>query len=420
MPSFPDPAPGSSRRWAIFIAGSLNFIVSMFYRVSVAVIAPSLIQDLNLDASQLGDLSAAFFYGFAVCQLPLGLAIDRVGPRITTIFLGLSAVIGGAVFALGSTYNHLLLGRFLLGIGMGGNLMVVLALLSVWFPPDRFASLGSSVVAIGVTGNLFAATPLVLLSSLLGWRTCFLIFVLLDALIITSFVLVIRNHPPGHVRVASKRPNMLEGIAKLVRMYSYWAISMGNFVRYGYFVAIQGLWATPFLIYGLGLSEIDAADVLLFLGFGYMIGLPIFGFISDKILKSRKKVLLFSMTGSIVLTSSICFWPDKVDSWLIYSTFFAMGMLAAPGQISYAHMKELVPSSISAQAMTAVNLFTILGAALITQILGMFPGGDITELSGVKDFRFIWFLGASLLTIISILYWFVPESPVFRKSSKTN
>lgn len=213
---------------------------------------------------------------------------------------------------------------------------------------------------------------------------------------------------------------MLEGIEKLVRMYSYWAISMGNFVRYGYFVAIQGLWATPFLIYGLGLSEIDAADVLLFLGFGYMIGLPLFGFISDKILKSRKKVLLFSMTGSIVLTSSICFWPDKVDSWLIYSTFFAMGMLAAPGQISYAHMKELVPSSISAQAMTAVNLFTILGAALITQILGMFPGGDITELSGVKDFRFIWFLGASLLTIISILYWFVPESPVFRKSSKTN
>ena len=417
MTHFPDPAPGSHRRWAIFVVGAINFIMSMFYRVSLAVISPSLISDLRFDASQLSDLSAAFFYGFALCQLPLGLAIDRIGARKGLILLGAPAIAGGFVFALGQSYEHLLLGRFLLGIGMGGNLMLVLALLAVWFPLDRFASLGSSLVAIGVVGNLFAATPLALMNGWLGWRSCFIIFTIVNALIIISFILIIRNYPPGYVKRAVKNRNLLQGFKTIARMYGYWAISLGNFVRYGYFVAIQGLWATPFLIYGVGMSQIAAADTLLFLGFGYMIGLPLFGFLSDRIFRSRKKVVVTTFSLSVALTLSIFFWSDHVDSLIIKATFFAMGLLAAPGQISYAHIKELVPSSITAQAMTAVNLFTILGAALMTQVLGLFVQGDMNQLSGVKDFRFIWFAGAALLAIVTVMYSFVPESPVFGRSA---
>ncbi len=224
MTHFPDPAPGSHRRWAIFVVGAINFIMSMFYRVSLAVISPSLISDLRFDASQLSDLSAAFFYGFALCQLPLGLAIDRIGARKGLILLGAPAIAGGFVFAFGQSYEHLLLGRFLLGIGMGGNLMLVLALLAVWFPLDRFASLGSSLVAIGVVGNLFAATPLALMNGWLGWRSCFIIFTIVNALIIISFILIIRNYPPGYVKRAVKNRNLLQGfktIARIVRILGY-------------------------------------------------------------------------------------------------------------------------------------------------------------------------------------------------------
>ncbi len=412
-----DPAVGSLRRWAIFVVGSMNFIISMFYRVSVAVLAPSLINELKLDTSQLGDLSAAFFYGFALCQLPLGLAIDRLGPRIVTIFLGFAALAGAIVFATGSSYEQLVLGRLLLGIGMGGNLMVVLALLAVWFPPDRFASLSSTVVAIGVVGNLFAATPLAWMSEAVGWRACFMIFAVVDSIIITLFVLVMRDYPPGHSRKTSKRPKLMDGFKKLVRMYPYWVISFANFVRYGYFVAVQGLWATPFLVYGLGFTDMAAANALLFLGLGYMVGLPFFGYLSDKVVRSRKKVILLTMTGSAILAGSVCFWPENPNSSIIFLTFFGLGMLTAPGQISYAHIKELVPTSISAQAMTAVNLFTILGAALITQFLGIIAGGEVSQFTGSADFRFIWIVGCILLTIASILYCFVPDSPVFQRLS---
>ena len=418
MPPFHDPAPLSRRRWAIFIFGTLNFIVSMFYRVSVAVISPALIRDFNLDSSHLGNLSASFFYGFAICQLPLGLALDRVGARVSMFFLGCVAATGGIIFALGPSYGYLLLGRFLLGVGLGGNLMIILVLLAVWFPLDRFASLGASVVAIGVLGNLIAATPLALMSELVGWRACFLVFTLFGSLVVISFITVIRDFPPNSIRPAVQGKNLLGGLWKLFRMYGYWAISFGNFVRYGYFVALQGLWATPFLVYGLRLNERAAADALLFLGFGYMLGLPFFGYLSDKVLKSRRGVVVATFLLSAMLTFSVCFWSQRVESWVIFSTFFGMGMLAAPGQISYAHIKELVPPDISAQAMTAMNLFNILGAGLITQILGMFAGGKMTELQNVQDFGFIWVIGAFLLTVAATLYCFVPESPIFGRQRK--
>ena len=418
MGPFHDPAPHNIRRWVIFCIGTLNFIMSMFCRVSVAVIAPSLTKDLNLDPTQLGDLSASFFYGFALCQLPLGLAIDRVGTRISSVFLGCATLTGGIIFALGSSYEHLLLGRFLLGLGLGGNLMIILVLLSVWFPVDRFASLGATVVAIGVIGNLFAATPLAIMSELVGWRSSFLVFSLVDAIIICSFVLVMRDHPPGHTAIVGSKKGLLDGFKRLFSMYAYWAISFGNFVRYGYFVALQGLWATQFLIYGLRLPQRAAADALLFLGVGYMFGLPFFGYLSDKVLKSRKKVVISTFFFSVILTFSVCFWHQQVRTWVILSTFFGMGMLAAPGQISYAHIKELVPINISAQAMTAMNLFNILGAALITQILGILAGGKITEFRNVSDFNFIWLVGGLLLAIAMTLYCFVPESPIFGSKSK--
>ena len=148
----------------------------MFYRVSTAVISPALVNDLGLSSGQLSDLSAVFFYAFAVSQIPIGVALDRVGSRITMAFLACAAVSGTLIFAMGQTFAHLLIGRILLGIGMSGNLMVLLALLAAWFPVNRFAFLSGVAVSIGAMGNLLAATPLALLSLWIGWRGSFLAF----------------------------------------------------------------------------------------------------------------------------------------------------------------------------------------------------------------------------------------------------
>ena len=395
---------------------SLNFMISMFYRVSTAVISPMLVSDLGLSSGQLSDLSAMFFYGFALSQIPIGVALDRVGSRITMALLACSAVSGTIIFATGQTFLHLLLGRILMGIGMGGNLMVAFALLAAWFPVNRFGFLSGAVVAIGALGNLLAATPLALLSLWIGWRGGFLVFAVINTVIVSAFVVVIRNYPSGSTMVSWKPPSLASGLAHLLKSYSYWAISFSSFVRYGYLAALQGLWAAPFLVYGLGLGEIDAGNVLLCTGFGYMLGLPLSGSISDSVLRSRKQVILGSLVAYFMFTISVL-WLTRSSSLItIMFLFFWLGFVAAPGQIMYAHIKELLPPTMIAQAITAVNLFTVLGAGIITHLLGLWIGDNPGALTGPAGFRPLWYLGAILLSIVCVLYSLVPDSKIRGKS----
>jgi len=392
--------------------GSLNFIISMFYRVSTAVISPALVRDLGLTGPQLSDLSAAFFYAFALSQIPIGMALDRLGPRITTAVLAVAAVGGAVVFAMGDTTGHLILGRVLLGIGMSGNLMVVLALLAEWFPVDRFAFLGGVVVSVGALGNLLASTPLALLVLSIGWRESFFVFAVVNAAVVTGFVLVTRDHPPGHSSPVLNPSSLAGGLRQLFRMYSYWAISLTSFVRYGYFAALQSLWVGPFLMSGLGLGEITASYAIFAMGLGYMVGLPLSGSISDKTLRSRKKVALPTMMAFCALTLSVVLWTASVPLWLVLATFFGLGVTAAPGQILYAHIKELLPPSMIARALTAVNLFTVLGAGIMTHVLGIAMGGEPASLSGPADFEALWYVGGAALAVVCVLYSRVPDTRV--------
>jgi MFS family permease len=398
----------------MLVVGTLNFVLSMFFRVSTAVVSPALVNDLGFTSAQLSDLSASLFYAFALSQIPVGVALDRVGPRVTLGILAVFAVGGAVLFAVGRTPAELIAARVLLGIGIAGNLMVVLALLAVWFPVDRFAFLSGLVVSVGTLGNLLAATPLTLLILRIGWRESFVLFAAIDALIVGAFLIVMRDRPPGYEASVRKSQPLTAHLRELLRMYAYWAISATNFVRYGYFAALQSLWIAPFLIYGIGLGEIDAGNALFSLSLGYMVALPLWGSLSDRVFRSRKGVVLWTMLVCSLLTLSLS-WLDRGEAvWIVLLIFFWIGFAAAPGQISYAHIKELLPESMIAQAMTAVNLFTVLGAGFMTHLLGMVIGPDPSGLAGPAAFRWIWYVGALGLGISCALYAFVPDSKVLK------
>jgi MFS family permease len=418
MQDFPDPAPGSRRRWAIFAIGSLNFLISMFYRVSPAVISPTLVRDLGLTSSQLSDLSAAFYYAFALSQVPLGMAIDRIGPRLSMSFLSVAAIGGAVCFAMGRTPEHLIAARALLGIGMSGNMMVLLALLAAWFPVNRFAFLSGAAIAVGSLGNLFAATPLALLTQAMGWRNSFLLFAGINAAIVLTFLVVAKDRPEGRVSGVGRPLSLFAGLSQLTGMFSYWAISMSNFVRYGYFAALQSLWLGPFLVFGMGMSELAAGNCLLCLGIGYMIGLPVWGSVSDRVLRSRKKVVLPTMMAFCLITLSFVLWTRSVPTWTIALTFFCFGFTAAPGQILYAHMKELLPPTMIARALTSVNFFTILGVGAMIHIMGFFMPEEPSAIAGPGSFHHLWYVGVVGLTIVCVLYSLVPDSTALKRADQ--
>ena len=247
----------------------LLFTFSQFYRSSIAVISPNLVEELNLDTEDLGLISAAFFYAFAAMQIPVGFYLDSVGPRVLMTALSLVAVVGATLFAYGESAVALIVGRLLLGVGMACNLMGPLKLITTWFSPLYFATLSAIFVSVGTAGNIAAATPLVWLTEWFGWRTTFLLFAISNLVIAILFYMIARDRPDD-TPVSHPTPAAtvslsvaLNGILQLFSRRDYWLISMGTFFRYGIYASVQALWAGPFLMVTMDLSQIMTGNLLL-------------------------------------------------------------------------------------------------------------------------------------------------------------
>ncbi|MGD9026294.1 MAG: MFS transporter, partial [Desulfobacterales bacterium] len=238
-----------SRRWIIFILATSHFFLSQFYRTSTAVIAPELIRDLSLNTEGLGLLSASFFYGFALTQIPISVLLDKVGPRWMMTVLSLMGVVGAILFSIADSLGLGLIGRILLGIGMACNLMGTFKLLTEWFEPFVFATLSGLVVSIGTFGNMVSATPLVMLVEQMGWRHSFQLIAGINLILTLTLVGVVRDRPDQPAIDTANGPEAISlmqafaNLGLLLKNKDYWIISLATFVRYGTFAAFQALWA---------------------------------------------------------------------------------------------------------------------------------------------------------------------------------
>lgn len=362
--------PGG-KKWLVFALCASLFICSQFHRVSNAVIAPDLSRDLGISAEGLGALSAAFFYSFAAMQVPLAMFLDKVGGRASMGFLSLLGSVGVLAFSMAETVEQAFVARILIGVGMAGNLMGSLKLISNWFRPDQFATLSGLLMSLGTLGNMFATTPLALLNETTGWRNGIRITGLITGVLAIGFLFLVRE-APAHIRL-EKRANSVApstDVLRLLRLKEYWLISLGTFFRYGTFVAIQGLWAGPYLLEVLKVPTVVAGNLLLLLNLGVVVGSPIGGFLSDKLLKSRKKVVLMGLVGmGFCLFFLAMGWCGK-GIFCLGAIFLGLGLASSFGQVMYAHIKEMLPSAMTGMAVTGINLFTMLGAATFLQGLG--------------------------------------------------
>lgn len=406
-----------SRRWAIFIVTSLLFVLSQFYRASIAVITPNLMADLSLNTKGLSLMSAAFFYAFALTQIPLGIYLDRVGPRITMTCLSLIAVLGGLVFAWADSQTVLIIGRILLGVGMACNLMGTFKLLTLWFGPLKFATLTTFVISFGTAGNMVATTPLVLLVQGIGWRMTFTVFAIINLVLVIVFFLVVRDRNrdlPPHLQI-SEPPlgfrETLTDIYNLLHKRDYWIISWGTFCRYGVFAAVQTLWAGPYLLNVMALSQVATGNVIFSLNLGVILGGPVYGMLSDKIFKTRKWILVTGFLCLALTMAILAFLSSQTSFFMLAVIFFCLGVFNSTGTIMYSHIKERMPIEKAGTAMTGINFFTMVGAAIFLQGLGtlmqhLYPGAAL----GPEAFTAAFLLCAVCLFLVSFLYMFTTDT----------
>jgi sugar phosphate permease len=364
------------RRWTIFGTCAFLFLMSLFYRASSAIIAPNLVADLNLSPHALGLMGAAFFYSFAMVQLPLGLFLDRVGPRITMTILNFVGAAGAVIFAHAGGMAGGVIGRAMLGVGMAANFIGPLKLLTRWFDPSKFATLSGLLLSIGTVGSLAATTPLAMLVECLGWRKSFYSLAGLNAFLAIWVVIIIRDMPSDkerHNNILQEKnghSSISTSLKKLFSSWNYWAISLSTFFRYGSYAAIQSLWAGPFLIEYLKLSPITAGNLLFMFSFGLILGSPFSGVVSDRFLRSKKNTIIISLFLSALATLAFSQWRGTTYLSMLGSLLFAIGFFNSFGQVMYGHIKDLMPKEMSATAMAGINFFTVMGAGVFIHLLG--------------------------------------------------
>jgi len=407
----------TSRRWLIFIIAGTLFTLSQFYRSSVAVISPNLIQDLNLDAWKLSTVSASFFYAFALMQIPVGIFLDSIGPRITMTLLTLVAVAGAFLFAIGESYHHLAIGRVLLGAGMACNFMGTLKLITILFDPKYFATLSAIIVSVSTAGNIAAATPLVIMVQFMGWRNSFMTMGGITFVIAFLFFFLLSDRPGTKLILSHKnnsRPMIGDTLKRAKILFSqkdFWIISFSTFCRYGVFASVQALWAGPYLMNAIGLSPVTAGNIILLMSIGIIIGSPLSGHLSDRIINSRKRIIIPGIWGMAIILCILVFLPDGTGKITLSLLFFLFGLFSSSGQIMYAHIKEQVPHENAGMAMTAINFFTMGGVAVFLQGMGsvmkfLYPGASL----GVPAFRSAFLISGICLAIIGVCYTLTSET----------
>jgi MFS family permease len=364
----------SSKRFFIFSVLAALFTLSMFYRVSTAVIAPNLIQDLGLDAETLGILGGAFFYSFALFQIPMGPMLDRIGPRFVVTFFPLIGALGAFLFAFGEFFTTVLWGRILIGVGMASILMGSMKVFTIWFPPEKFATLVGLILSVGTLGNIFATSPLAFLASTIGWRMTFILVGILTTLLASSVFWILGGKKrKEEVLVSSSFETgigILHSIRLILRSLVFWQMSIVAFFRYGTFVGLQGLWLGPYLMDVEGYTPVQTGNLLILLAIGTIVGGPIAGRLSDRVFHSRKNVALWGL-GLYCLSLFPFIGVLKIQNPLWYGfIFFFIGFFSSFGMIIYSHAKELFPTTISGTVMTWVNFFTMAGGAIFMTVIG--------------------------------------------------
>ena len=201
----------------------------------------------------------------------------------------------------------------------------------------------------------------------------------------------------------------MKGLWQIVEFPSYWWISLGTFFRYGCLTALQGLWAGPYLINVQGLSILETGNVLLVMSLGYVIGLPLFGRISDRLVRSRNgsSSLLFRPGGPVPLLGLLA---ERGSSDRNPSAFLLPGNAGRSRSDHVFHIKELVPPEVMGTATTGINLFTMLGPAFIMQAMGLVVAAGPPALHSPEAFRPPWLFCGAGLVLSGLLYLLVPES----------
>jgi predicted MFS family arabinose efflux permease len=361
----------------VFCPFAAGYYLSYFYRYVNAVIAKDLVQDFGLAASDLGLLTSAYFLSFAAAQLPLGIALDRFGPRRCTALLFCIAGAGALMFGLARDLAMLSAGRALIGLGVSAGLMGSIKAFTLWFPRERLTALSGWMIGVGAVGALSATAPVEALLGPFGWRSLFLgLGTLSLAAAALIFFVVPERALPG---VGDPWREQVAVIGRIFARIDFWRLAAPLVVVQATYQALQGLWFAPWLADVHGLARGTAADYLFCSAAAYMLASFALGPFSESAAKRSVSLLRIYQAGMILCAAAFAPLAFGAPAGvLFFLVLFAATSIAAI--VAYTLLTGLVPSAQTGRVTTASNLL-LFGTSFAVQwgvgaILGNWPSAQ--------------------------------------------
>jgi len=350
----------------VFIPFAVGYFLSYLLRNANAVISPELRGDLGLTAADLGLLTSVYMLTFGAFQLPLGILLDRYGPRRVEAALLLICAVGCALFALGDGMPQLTAARALIGLGVSACLMASFKSFSLWFPIERQASLNAAIMAAGGLGALAASSPLGALLPLLGWRGIFFALAVITLLVAT--LIFTTPERPGSTQ-RETLAQQLAGLGTVFRSRAFWRYAPQTSMIVGGFMALQGLWALPFMMTVNNLTREAAAFHLLLMASAMLVGFLFIAFFVRRLAHAGlppARLLSIGMGCGMAATLGIVL--DLGPSWLLWP---ALGMVFSVSNLAYALLSAEFPVALAGRVNTALNFGAFVGAFAIQWLFGV-------------------------------------------------
>ncbi len=369
------PTPSKSRLigYIGWLLATLFFSYGWVLRVSPSVMVEQLMRDFAVTGAIIGNLSAVYFYAYAVLQMPVGLAHDRWGPRRVLTVMSLVAGSGALVFAMAPTVEIAYIGRALIGTGSAFALVGSMVLASRWLPQRNFAFFTGIALSIGLLGGAAGQGPLAFLVQMLGWREA--MTMVAGGAIVMSLLIwsLTRDHPPQNP--VKKPPSTQKPVGALAALWQVARnrqtvfISMFAGLVGAPSLAFGALWGVPYTMQAFDISRAQAAFSMSFTLFGWMIGGPFWGWVSDR-LQHRKLPIII---GALITTSSMAaaIYMPGINLELFRVFLFINGFAAGTMAISYALIKEHNAGNGSGAAMGLVNMMAVAGGAIFQPVVGL-------------------------------------------------
>ncbi len=404
-------------RWYIFIFFSVQYLFLFFHRVFPAVLAPELTQAFHISGTALGILASGYFYAYALMQVPVGMLSDAWGGRKTAALFGAVGGIGVILFGFATDFGWAVFARILAGLGGSAVFVPGMKIFAGWFRGQEYGKISGLFVGSGSIGWVIGAAPLALLAQTFDWREIMIAIgvVTVFLTVATWFLAADRPEAKGFPAIVEQRQmpvtqkGPLTGIGHVYVNRYFWAVACWFLTRTGIIFSFFGLWAGPYLMDVYRLSPMSAGTILSVFPITIIVGSPLLGYLSDRVLVSRKLVLVGSSVLHVACWLFLLAFYDALPLSFLGVLFVIMGIAAgSPGNVGFANIKEVFPVHMAGTSIGAANLFAFFGGVVLQPLIGyvLDVAGKIGGSYPPVAYRnaFVYYAIISLVSLVSVSF----------------